>query len=351
VSEPTEDPTPKRLRQSRERGQIPSSRDAIAAAALLGGVGALVATGSGFVDTFRSLMIPAFRVARGEVAAHPTEATVNAAAAVARVSLPVLASAAGGAVLVGALLSGFLFAPAAALPQLDRLDPLKALAKYVRLRTYVEPLIQLLKGLGLLALGWTVARASMSAWLLAPRGGTSGFVRALRETLPSIAFRMLAALAAVALLDVLYRRWQHTRDMRMTKEDVKREHRESDGDPHAKSARERVHREMLAEATLHRVQKASFVVTNPTHYAVALEWDEENMEAPAVVARGEGLFAQRIIAEAQRAGVAVLRDAPLARSLHDLEIGDEVPEVLFESVAAVVNYLAAGRDPDRYETP
>jgi flagellar biosynthesis protein FlhB len=134
----------------------------------------------------------------------------------------------------------------------------------------------------------------------------------------------------------------------MTRDEVRREQRESEGDPHARSARDRLHREMLNEATLARVAKASFIVTNPTHYAVALEWDDDTMEAPQVLARGEGLIAQRIIAEARRHGIPVLRDAPLARSLHELEPGAEIPEALFEAVAAVVNYLAAGEEPDRY---
>src|SRR5262249_47153761 len=86
----------------------------------------------------------------------------------------------------------------------------------------------------------------------------------------------------------------------------------------------------------------SFVVTNPTHYAVALAWDEETMEAPELIAKGEGDLARRIMAEAHRHGIAVLRDAPLARSLHELEIGDEIPEALYEAVAAVAGFLGGG---------
>src|SRR5262249_1472165 len=97
-----------------------------------------------------------------------------------------------------------------------------------------------------------------------------------------------------------------------------------------------------------RVRNASFVVTNPTHCAVALAWDNERMDAPELVAKGEGDLAHRIIAEAVRTGVPVLRDAPLARSLHELEVGDPIPEGLSDAVAAVVSYLADGRDPTRY---
>jgi flagellar biosynthesis protein FlhB len=165
-----------------------------------------------------------------------------------------------------------------------------------------------------------------------------------------VVLRILVAAVLIAGLDVLYRRLQHARDLRMSKEDVKREHKESEGDPHTKSARAKLHRELLAEATLDRVKKASFVVTNPTHYAVALAWDQETMQAPELVAKGEGEFARRIIAEAHRAGVAVLRDAPLARSLHELaEVGDAIPEHLYEAVAAVVSFLADGHDPEAYE--
>lgn len=350
MSEPTEEASPKRIREARERGQVATSRDAVATAALLAALGALWATRVQLLDAFRMALALAVRAAGAQ--GHPSVAgvLVQASTSVLGVLLAPIAAGAAAATLVGALLSGFLFAPAAALPRLDRLDPVGALKRYAKPRTYVEPLMQFAKGCVLLYLGWSAARAVLPWILGSPRAAPRDFPVLLGETLRTVVFRMMAAAVAFAGLDVLYRRWQYARDLRMTKEEVKREHKESEGDPHTKAERERLHREMLAEATLHNVRKASFVITNPTHYAVALAWDEEAMDAPCLVAKGEGEFARRIVEEARRAGVPVLRDAPLARSLHELEIGDEIPESLYEAVAAVVSYLAEGHDPDRYES-
>jgi type III secretion protein U len=348
MSDRTEPATPKRLREARERGQVAQSRDALAVAALLAGLGAAWATRQTVVDAFRTSLALAVRAAATPGKPAVAGALAQTGALTLGAVIAPIAAGAAAATLVGALLSGFLLAPAAALPRLDRLDPIQALARFTKPRTYVEPALQLAKGAALLYLGWSAARAVLPSLLASPRLAPGGMAHLLGEILRAVVTRMAAAAALLAGLDALYRRWQHARDLRMTKDEVKREHKESEGDPHTKHAREKLHREMLAEATLDNVRKASFVVTNPTHYAVALAWDEETMEAPAMVAKGEGEFARRIIAEAQRAGVPVLRDAPLARSLHELEVGDAIPEALYEAVAAVVGYLADGHDPERY---
>jgi flagellar biosynthesis protein FlhB len=123
----------------------------------------------------------------------------------------------------------------------------------------------------------------------------------------------------------------------MSKADVKREHKESEGDPQQKAARERAHHEMLASVAIANVRQASVVIVNPTHIACALRYDEEGGdEAPTLVASGRGELARRIIEAAAQYGVPVLRDVPLARALVELEIGDEIPPELYEAVAEIL---------------
>lgn len=349
MPEPTEEASPQRIQKAREEGRVALSRDAVGAASLLAGLGAFSASREGLLRAFRSSLTLSLEAARGAPAPSPTQALGAALTEALTALVAPLAAAAAAAVFVGALLSGFLFAPGAAMPKLERLDPLGALARYGKPRTWVEPLVQLGKGALLLYLGYTALHALVPVWLALPRGTSASLRSVLEVSLRAPLTRMGALLALAAGLDVLYRRWQHAQDLRMTKEDLKREHKESEGDPHLKHERERLHHEMLQEATLERVRKANFVVTNPTHYAVALGWDAELMEAPELFAKGEGSFAQKIIAEAHRSGVPVLRDAPLARSLHECEVGEPIPPELFEAVAAVVNYLTHGGEPERYE--
>jgi flagellar biosynthesis protein FlhB len=123
----------------------------------------------------------------------------------------------------------------------------------------------------------------------------------------------------------------------MTKAEVKREHKESEGDPEQKAARDRAHQEMLASATIGNVKNASVVIVNPVHIACALKYDEkEGDEAPVLVASGQGDLAKKIVEAARQYGVPVLRDVPLARALVELEVGDEIPEALYEAVAEIL---------------
>jgi flagellar biosynthesis protein FlhB len=141
----------------------------------------------------------------------------------------------------------------------------------------------------------------------------------------------------LAVLDVVVTRRSWRKKLMMSKTDVKREHKESEGDPQVKAARERAHHEMLAAATIANVQKASVVIVNPVHIACALRYDEEDGdEAPVVLASGHGDLAARIVDAARAYGVPILQDIPLARALVELEVGSPIPEALYEAVAEIL---------------
>jgi flagellar biosynthesis protein FlhB len=351
MSDKTEEASPKRLEDAREKGQVAQAREAVAVAALAAGLAALGASAGAIEQAFRRALGVAIRAAQTPSRAHISVggALSNALADAMGAMLVPLAAAAAVASLVASLLAGFLFAPMAAVPSLDRLDPAKALERFTKPRTYVEPLLALAKGALLLYLGFSSTESLVGRWVTAARATPRQLLALFDATLRGPVTKTLAVAVGLAALDALYRRWQHAEDLKMSKDEVKREHKESDGDPHAKQERERMHKELLNEATLHNVRKAQFVVTNPTHYAVALGWDEEEMDAPQLVAKGENELARRIIEEAHRQGIPVLRDAPLARSLHELEIGEEIPDGLYEAVAAIVRFLTDGGEPDRYD--
>ena len=165
------------------------------------------------------------------------------------------------------------------------------------------------------------------------------------EYLPLVAGEIAARLArdaalvglGLGVLDLIVVRRGWMKRLRMGKDEVKREHKESDGDPQMKAARERARHEMLAAATVGNVRHATVVVVNPTHVACALRYEEaEGDAAPVVVASGEGDLAQRIIRAAHDYGVPVVRDVPLARALIELEVGDAIPEALYEAVAEIL---------------
>jgi flagellar biosynthetic protein FlhB len=156
-----------------------------------------------------------------------------------------------------------------------------------------------------------------------------------------LALRVALAYAVLGAADYLWQRHRHHRRLRMTREQVKQEHKEQEGDPQHKAERRRLHQELLRHAMIEAVRQADCVVVNPAHIAVALRWDQASMAAPEVVAKGHDLVAAEIREVARQFGVPIYRDVPLARALDGLELGDQIPESLYEAVAEVLRFIAA----------
>jgi flagellar biosynthetic protein FlhB len=150
---------------------------------------------------------------------------------------------------------------------------------------------------------------------------------------------MVMVVAAIGFGDFLWQRHSHMKEMRMTREEVKREHKEQEGDPHHKHERMRLHKELLQQRMINAVRKADFVVVNPDHIAVAIRYEKDSQEAPLVVAKGERILAEKIKEVAREAGVPIFRDVNLARALRDVEEGDEIPEALYEAVAEILRVV------------
>jgi flagellar biosynthetic protein FlhB len=160
-------------------------------------------------------------------------------------------------------------------------------------------------------------------------------------------FTIIAALIVMGILDLLYQRWQHNKDLKMSKYEVKQERKEMEGDPMVLQQRKQRQREMSMNRMMSAVQDADVVITNPTHIAVALKYDLEEMDAPVIVAKGERLIAQKIKEKAREAEIEIVENKPLARSLNEMtEIGDQVPVELYQAVAEILAQIF--REEKRY---
>ena len=223
-------------------------------------------------------------------------------------------------------------------PDLKRIDPIKGTRNLFTRRQVVEFAKTLFKILVVGYVVWITLRDSVRGLTGLPTlQSAEATITAAGNLTLRLMLRVGGALAGLAVLDFFYQRWQHRQDQKMTKDEVKREQKESDGDPHIKQERARVHREILEHATLEDMRRADVLVVNPTHYAVALQYDDEfEQEAPQALAKGQDHLARRMIEVAQEEGIPIMRDVPLARSLFDLEVGTEIPEELFEAVAAIL---------------
>ncbi|MBC8134107.1 MAG: EscU/YscU/HrcU family type III secretion system export apparatus switch protein [Deltaproteobacteria bacterium] len=266
---------------------------------------------------------------------------------VSTLALPLFA-AMGVAVLVGAIQTGGLFSWKAARPDFARLSPAAGLKRVFGPRMLVEMAKGLLKvsivlAVAVTSIGWAARELPRLA------GARPGSVlAALGLVAERLGVRVALALVALGTMDWLLARRRHHRSLMMTRDEVKREYKESEGDPQHRSERQRLHRELSEQRMIDDVRKADFVVVNPDHIAVAVKYDREADAAPQVVAKGERLMAERIKQVAREAGVPIYRDIGLARALNDLPEGDEIPEVLYEAVAELLRVLWQidhGQDP------
>lgn len=337
----TEAPTPKRMERAREEGQVPLSRDAVGAATLLGatvvGMLALPAMGTEWTR--------ALRVALSAGAA--TDALGAQSLAVLRVGLltvlPVLLAVAVAAVAATMGQTGGLVHGKALVPSLSRIDPISGLKRLLGPRGIAE----VLRGLAKMALvGAVLWRGldldALQAALHRPAGGLLGdFGAALLRLL----LAALAALAVVAGADLAWVHWQHRRRLRMSREDLRQETRESEGDPHVKARLRRLRESRARRRMLAEVPKAAVVITNPTHYAVALAYEQGQDAPPRIVAKGVDEMAARIRAAATEHGVPIMPNPPLARALWRLEVDTEIPAEHWQAVAEIIAYVLRLRRP------
>ena len=334
MSDKTEEPTPKRLRKAREEGDSGVSTQAAQAVAFLvavalapAAIGALVSQSS---DMIRSA------IARAGDATPQAPDPTGFAMPVILLVVPMLLAAGAASAVVQFVQTGGFIASKKLTPKLDRLNVFEGFKNLFSSVRAIAVLRALLAGSIVAYLAYRGLRDHAAD--VAHVTGQLGFVGLLAGEIAHGACRDAALFGiAVGAVDMLVTRWSWMKRLRMGKDEVKREYKESEGDPQLKAQRERAHHEMLASATVANVKNATVVIVNPTHIACALRYDEEEGdEAPLVLAVGEGDLARRIREAAHAYGIPVLRDVPLARALSELSAGDQIPEELYEAVAEIL---------------
>jgi flagellar biosynthetic protein FlhB len=341
-AERTESPTQKRIDDARKRGQVPRSRDLSAAAVTLAGGLALYSLGGLLGGGLAGVMRAGLSFRGGEAldASHMMVALGNAATQAALATAPILGLLLAAAVLAPLAIGGWNFSFEAMVPQFERLDPVAGMQRVFSL----QGLFELLKSLArfsvvaLVAVG--VLRHQFNAY-----AALSGepLAAGIRHSLTMAGGALIAlggGLVLIAAVDVPLALWQHSRSLRMTRDEIRQESRESEGSPEVRTRVRQVQQEMARRRMMSEVPKADVVITNPTHYAVALRYDDNRMRAPVVVAKGADLVALRIRELATEHGVPLVEAPPLARALHaGCEIGDEIPARLYAAVAQVLTYV------------
>jgi flagellar biosynthetic protein FlhB len=340
--ERTEEPSQKRLQDARERGQVPRSRELTNFATMIGGSAALVAIGgslAGFLSqTMRhGLSIDPHRLRDPDAMMSALgEASLGALTAL----LPVFGTLIFLVLLASVILGGWNFSPQALAPDFSRLSPLAGLQRLFGLRGASE----LGKALMKCAVVGGVCAAVVS-WLF-------GDVLALAHMAPRAAIGrgagllswafvwLCSSLALVAIVDVPLQLFQFKRALRMTRQELRDESKESDGRPETKQRIRQMQQTLARRRMMHKVPAADVVIVNPTHFAVALKYDPKNMRAPRVLAKGVDLVAQNIRRIAEENRVPIFESPKLARALYrSTDLNKEIPAGLYVAVAQVLSYI------------
>jgi flagellar biosynthetic protein FlhB len=279
------------------------------------------------------------------MAAASGEMTVNlfngvffrAIADMGRILLPILATAVLTGVAINLLQVGFLFTTKTLAPKLDRISPIKGFGRMFSTRTLTELVKSLLK---IIVLGY-VAYGDYKKLITEVPNYTGrdiyGSFLTIMNTAFTIALKMSLVVAIIAAGDYLFQWWKHEKDLKMTKQEVKDEYKLTEGDPQIKSRIRQKQRQMSAMRTMAQVPSADVVITNPTHFAVALKYEEGRDVAPIVIAKGQDFLARKIKEVAREHNIELVENKPLARALYDsCEMGDPIPLEFYHVVADIL---------------
>jgi flagellar biosynthetic protein FlhB len=357
-AEKTEPASSKRLEDARKEGDVPRSRELATFAVLMtSGVG-LWMTGKGLVGQLSATMVSGLTFERAQVL--DSNALIwrvtGDIAQVMLACLPLAIAIIFVAVASPLLIGGFLFTGSAVAPKFSKLNPAKGLANMISTNALVELLKAVAKTIVVGSVAYLVVMsqkdAVMGLSVESLRGGSAHMV----DLLSSAFLYIVGGLGIVAAIDAPYQMWHYANKLKMTRQEVIQESKESEGNPQIKAKVRQLQREMARRRMMADVPTADVVVTNPTHYAVALKYTDGQGGAPRVVAKGSDDVAAKIRELAREHKVTLLEAPALARALHKhAEIGDEIPEALYSAVAEVLAYVyqlraynkGAGKYPDR----
>jgi flagellar biosynthetic protein FlhB len=342
--EKTEKPTEKRLRDARKKGQVSKSQDLTSALMLLAAVVIFWLGGKIMATNLLQLTQKGIQTA-GSFSGEFTRERANELLYQAVIDMGVILAPLFIFMFIGGILFnyvqiGSLFAFEGVKPDLNKLNPAEGFKqKFLKSKSYIELGKTLLKGIITFVVVGLVLYGEIPNIVKLVEQPAAMVVAYLFDLILRIGFYVGILFLGLAVGDFFLQRYLFMNQMKMSKQEVKQEYKESEGDPLIKWMRKNLHREILAQSSIAAVKTADVVVVNPTHVAVALKYDKGEMGAPTVVAKGADLIAKQIREIAKKSDVPMMRDIPLARALYEIDIDAEIPEEMYETVAEVLRWV------------
>ena len=338
----TEDPTAQKLKKAREDGQVARSTELPAAVIVIGSFVVLMLSGSWLISRLSTVFAQGFVFDRQLIEkplllpAHFGEQMLAAFVLV----LPIVAFTVVAAIVASGMTGGYLFSFKAVMPKGSKLNPMSGLKRIFGTHALVELGKAILKFVLVATVLWWSLMANMDSLVQIGQMGLEPALNAAGSMILQSGLWVALSLAVIAMIDVPWQKHSFIKKMRMTKQEVKDEFKQMEGSPEVKAQIRRRQREMANSRMMDRVKDADVVITNPEHFAVALEYDPTGDGAPIMVAKGSDHMAALIRAEAKTHGIHLFEAAPLARAIYfTTEVEQQVPEDLYHAVAQVIAYV------------
>ena len=340
--ERTEEPTERRLTEARRKGQVPRSRELSTLLVTLSGALALWVSGSYGINGIVEIMTTSFSV-EGDLLKEPAMLPIHLMGMILNAVLlivPCLVVTLLATFIAPASMGGLIFSTESLTFKLDKLDPVKGIGRMFSLKSLVELVKTILKFLLLLGAAVLIYKAVEREVLGL---GTLPLEDGLKRSATILAWALVAMAATmilIAAIDVPFQLFEHNKQLKMTRQEIKDEMKESDGRPEVKSRIRQLQREMSQQRMMQDVPTADVIITNPTHFSVALKYDQGGNAAPTVIAKGQDYMALQIRHIARINDIVIYEEPPLARALYaSTEVGQEIPSKLFLAVARVLAYV------------
>lgn len=338
----TEDPTQKRIKKARDKGQVAQSQEIKHWSMLLGAAFGLLVISSGIATGVRELGVK-FIEGSYNIPLGPLEVRNLMADALIELGIimwPFLATLVVIAIAANVAQFGLIWAPAKLKPEYKKIDPIKGFKRVFSIKGVIEFAKGLTKITLVSLVGYVLAFPFLGDITLFSLRDLTTVLDRVQIVAVWFTLGSMGVMTAVAMLDFAYQKYTHTKQMKMTKHEVKEEHKQSEGDPLIKARIRKIRTERAQQRMMSAVPEADVVITNPTHYAIALKYKMQDMQAPILVAKGMDSLAFRIREVAEENDVPIVENPPLARALYaSVELDDEIPAEQYMAVAEVIGYV------------
>ena len=341
--EKTEKATPKKREEARKKGQVAISREVSSAMVMLASLGFFYFAGSWMFWNLSEIITKVYQnigTMRFNTINDASIFSLEVLNSLLAILIPFLLPLAILGLVGNIVQVGLKFSTEAISPKLSKLNPISGIKRLVSLKSWVELVKSILKLMFIGTIAYFLVKGELTSFPLLVHQEVGQILVFIARVAIKISFFVCLALVILAVLDFLYQRWQYEQDLKMTKQEVKDEQKQTYGDPKVKSRIRSVQMEMARRRMMEAVPEADVVITNPTHFAIALKFNADDMVAPRVLAKGAGHVAQRIKEIAAEHQVPVVEDKPLAQALYKMvELGDYIPAELYRAVAEVLAYV------------